>query len=74
MGKWTHAYGSLMEPVSNGEKERGLKIDAKFAKVDNDHRTFEMIDAPGRHNYYKNLMRSMAMADTAVLVVKVGEF
>ncbi len=51
------------------ERDQGITIDSTQVQAESDDRRFVFIDAPGHHEFIKNMVTGAAQADAAVLMI-----
>jgi elongation factor 1-alpha len=68
MGRETFKYAWVLDELK-AERERGLTIDLSRWNFDSLRSTFTIIDAPGHHNFVKNLITGISQGDAAFLLI-----
>src|SRR4051812_9008102 len=51
------------------ERDQGVTVDVSYIRFATPRRRFVLIDAPGHHEFLKNMVSGAAQSDAAVLVV-----
>ncbi|KAM8977220.1 LOW QUALITY PROTEIN: elongation factor 1-alpha-like [Pelodytes ibericus] len=75
MGKGSFKYAWVLDKLK-AERERGITIDISLWKFKTAKYYITIIDAPGHHDFIKNMITGTSQADCAVLILAggVGEF
>lgn len=65
-------YAFLLDALSE-EQEQNITIDTTQIQFRSGHRGYVIIDAPGHHEFVKNMITGAANADAAVVVIAADE-
>ena len=63
----------VCDKTNNERHQAHGSIDEHILKLETDESLMVLIDTPGDKRYSKNMIRGLAMADAAVLVVSAGD-